>query len=744
MAYIGYQPSYLATAPFAVNTFTGDGSTTTFTLSQAVPGANEAMVAVVVENVQQNPIDAYTISGDSNTSLVFSEAPISGAAIYVIHKGEGTYNLQPSTGSVTSTSLDPVLRNFTVDTFTGNGSTTTFTLTDTPYSANSIIVTVDGILQTATTNYSVSGTTLSFGTDFPANGAAITVLHLGFSTGNKSVADGTITPTKISSGGPSWTSAGNVGIGISTPTRTLDISATSATAFLVSSTGTNRAYYGASNTGGGVYLGRENSVGTSFNTTAYASVVWSEGAYPLVFATNNTERMRIDSSGNVGVGTTTTTTTRLNVTATSENVALFQNSNNSPALIRFREPATTTDPYIAAYGNAMAFGRYGSSETIRIDASGNVGIATASPSTYGKFAVVGDGYFSGNLGVGVIPTNKLHISATVNTVYSTTSTLAGGVLAYLKNASTTDSTDATIRLEATGSSGQAAPISISAVNTGSGAAALTFATRASTATDPLERMRIDSAGNVGIGATPLNKLTAAVVGNATLNTPAAHIAIFNSNDAVNNQYYGLAFTNSNSPEGGTQKPQALISCIATGGSWSSSWSADLVFSTASGGATAAPTEKLRIGSGGLLTLANGQIKFPATQVASADANTLDDYEEGTWTPTINSSGGSITSYTSDGTYTKIGRTVLVTARLVLTNVGTANGNLNVTNFPFTSAGTSMQMPMIVREGNVTGQIYQLFLNNASVLGTMQSLSGGGITWTNNYSYGLMGVYPASS
>jgi hypothetical protein len=163
MAYIGYQPSQLATAPFAVNTFTGDGSTTTFTLSQAVPGANEAMVEVVVENVQQNPIDAYTIGGATNTSLIFSEAPASGAAIYVIHKGESTYNLQPSTGSVTSTSLDPVLRNFTVDTFTGNGSATTYTLTDTPYSANSIIVTVDGILQTATTNYTVSGTTLSFG-----------------------------------------------------------------------------------------------------------------------------------------------------------------------------------------------------------------------------------------------------------------------------------------------------------------------------------------------------------------------------------------------------------------------------------------------------------------------------------------------------------------------------------------------------------------------------------------------------
>jgi hypothetical protein len=201
MAYIGYQPSQLATAPFAVNTFTGDGSTTTFTLSQSVPGGNEAMIEVVLENVIQSPIDAYTVGGATSTSLVFSEAPISGGVIYVIHKGEGTYNLQPASGSVTSSSLDPVLRNFTVDTYTGNGSATTYTLTDTPYSANSIIVTVDGIVQTATTNYTVSGTTLSFGTEAPASGAKITVVHMGFSTGNKSVADGTITTVKLNSAG---------------------------------------------------------------------------------------------------------------------------------------------------------------------------------------------------------------------------------------------------------------------------------------------------------------------------------------------------------------------------------------------------------------------------------------------------------------------------------------------------------------------------------------------------------------
>jgi hypothetical protein len=82
----------------------------------------------------------------------------------------------------------------------------------------------------------------------------------------------------------------------------------------------------------------------------------------------------------------------------------------------------------------------------------------------------------------------------------------------------------------------------------------------------------------------------------------------------------------------------------------------------------------------------GQIKFPATQNASSDANTLDDYEEGTWTPTLTSSSGTITTPgTCTGTYTKIGRFVIVRCTTSITTLGSAAGDLRISGSPFVPA-----------------------------------------------------------
>lgn len=88
-----------------------------------------------------------------------------------------------------------------------------------------------------------------------------------------------------------------------------------------------------------------------------------------------------------------------------------------------------------------------------------------------------------------------------------------------------------------------------------------------------------------------------------------------------------------------------------------------------------------------LDLLVGQIKFPATQNASADANTLDDYEEGTWTPALTFGGGStgITYSTQSGLYVKIGKLIFAMYYIILTSKGSSVGIAQMTGLPFTAS-----------------------------------------------------------
>lgn len=85
-------------------------------------------------------------------------------------------------------------------------------------------------------------------------------------------------------------------------------------------------------------------------------------------------------------------------------------------------------------------------------------------------------------------------------------------------------------------------------------------------------------------------------------------------------------------------------------------------------------------NGGVLQVSNG-ISFPATQSACADANTLDDYEEGTWTPSL---GGTATySGTPVGFYVKVGSLVLVRGGLTVATIGTGSTTV-ISGLPFTT------------------------------------------------------------
>ena len=80
----------------------------------------------------------------------------------------------------------------------------------------------------------------------------------------------------------------------------------------------------------------------------------------------------------------------------------------------------------------------------------------------------------------------------------------------------------------------------------------------------------------------------------------------------------------------------------------------------------------------------GQVKFPAVQVPSANVNTLDDYEEGTWTPILKFGGASvgITYSVQSGRYTKIGNLVYVEISMALTSKGISNGIVSITGLPY--------------------------------------------------------------
>jgi len=136
-------------------------------------------------------------------------------------------------------------------------------------------------------------------------------------------------------------------------------------------------------------------------------------------------------------------------------------------------------------------------------------------------------------------------------------------------------------------------------------------------------------------------------------------------------------------------------------------------------------------NGGVLQLKSG-ITFPATQVAATDVNTLDDYEEGTFVPTI--VGGTIAGvgvYTGQkGIYTKIGN--LVTFQIIIGwTAHTGTGDMTVSGLPFTSNSTSGQWHSVAIGQNngialtASNILTAVIVNSSTSIAFQQYPSGGG-------------------
>ena len=233
MAYIGRSPAYGIAEKQAI---TADGSTTTFTLNYTVGSSSSILVSVA--GVHQEPEVAYNL-GSGGTQIVFTAAPAAIDTVFIIFLGVAFESQILGTGAITGqtalttgvqgadtlliyddstaslkkinlddliigqtellveadgddvlliydtsateikkiqkSNLSPILT-YTTRTYTGDGSTTGFTVTD-GTTENDVLVTENGVLQVPTTDYTISSTTLTFAVA-PGSGVAIQIREL--------------------------------------------------------------------------------------------------------------------------------------------------------------------------------------------------------------------------------------------------------------------------------------------------------------------------------------------------------------------------------------------------------------------------------------------------------------------------------------------------------------------------------------------------------------------------------------
>ena len=199
MAYIGRDPQYGA---FEKQALTADGSTTTFTLDYTVGSSSSLLVSVA--GVHQEPETAYNLA-TNGTQITFTAAPASGDTVFVIFLGVALEVLTVGSGVITgrtelaeqaadddllliydtsTTSLKKIQKSniattlsYTTRNATGDGSTTAFTVTS-GTAVDNVLVFENGVLQKPTTDYTISGTTLTFQGGAPASGVAIQIREL--------------------------------------------------------------------------------------------------------------------------------------------------------------------------------------------------------------------------------------------------------------------------------------------------------------------------------------------------------------------------------------------------------------------------------------------------------------------------------------------------------------------------------------------------------------------------------------
>ena len=496
------------------------------------------------------------------------------------------------------------------------------------------------------------------------------------------------------------TSNERVGIGAATPSEKLEVAGN---VILDSSNANIKLKSGVTGTKGDIQW--------TFNTdsTVYASAGITydnrntdgfliDSGYPITldaatgyirFSNNGSERMRIDLSGNVGITTNTVLAAGLGFAGNT--------SSAGAGKIELYDGATGAliiDGFGAGYlpNGGIQF-RVAGSEKVRIDASGNVGIGKTSPAykldvdgtiriahtgtdlfatlrgpqnrdlrididangDEDSFVVrdlrAGDTRFivqaGGNVGIGVTPTEKLDVNGNIKigtTANSNFLNRSNSHWIQYNGGSTTNDTF----------------VRVASINAASIGRTISFHTNAA------ERMRIDSSGNVWIGVSPSRPLH---VNSGGTND----VALFESTDAI--------------ARISIQDNTAKTDLTHNAGIFTVDVDPDNVGASSNFIVNVDGSEKARITNTGYLRMASGTggLQFNGDTAA---ANALDDYEEGTWTPSIGTSNNGVIAATyayQSAQYTKIGNTVFIRFGFKLASIpGGISGTVRVYGLPFIS------------------------------------------------------------
>jgi hypothetical protein len=446
-----------------------------------------------------------------------------------------------------------------------------------------------------------------------------------------------------------------------------------------------------------VYDGTKTFIAGTDAANAFVKV-GSLSAHPVhLVAANGASNayLHLSTSGNLGLGVTPAawSTKALQIGATTG----LENNSDAALYLRYNSYRNAGVNVFTTAATAAFFGMEGSVfrwyQSTATPVIGN-DIVASNPMTLDA---------SGNLVVGATTAAARIVSVGSNaTVYKAL---------ILRNSNGSDGSSATIDFETSaGTQGDEASMAgrIAGLRTGSGTSgALTFSTTNAGVLG--ERARIDSSGNVGIGTSSpgagigftSDLRILGIAGSGAASASSVGAVMFQNNratPAANDTIGYLTFLSTNNT---LPLKIEIYGQLKGSGGGTGGFGADLVFASR-GDNNAVTDERLRITSDGYLRMASGSggIQFNGDTAA---ANALDDYEEGTWTPTPQGSTGTAgtVAFTSSGTYTKVGNLVRVAARIDMSDVGSWTGLLQITGLPFQAAATAQDHHGTFRNANYT-------------------------------------------